>query len=37
MAPDPHAIPHEISLRGVFWCVAGALGAIELLLAALGR
>jgi hypothetical protein len=36
MAPDPHAIPHNVSLRGVLWCIAGVLAAIELLLAALG-
>jgi hypothetical protein len=31
MAPDPHAIPHEISLRAVLWGIAAVLGAIELL------
>ena len=36
MAPDPHAIPHQISLRGILWCIAGVLAAVELLLAVLG-
>jgi hypothetical protein len=36
MAPDPHAIPHEISLRSVLWCFAAVLGLVELLHTVLG-
>jgi hypothetical protein len=35
MAPDPGAIPHEISLRSALWCIAAVLGLIELLFTAL--
>jgi hypothetical protein len=35
-APHPNAVAHEISLRSALWCVAVVLGAVELLLEALG-
>ena len=36
MTRDPEASPHQLSLRSVLWCVAGALGAIELSLYVIG-
>jgi hypothetical protein len=36
MTRDPHAVPHEVSLRSVLWCVAVVLGAVELVLKVLG-
>jgi hypothetical protein len=34
MAPDRDAVPHEPSLRMLLWCIAGCLGAVELLVGA---